>query len=62
MDWLCAADMAVHHQIVSQIKLPGTGDWLFKSDDFSNWLDTTGSVLWIHAQRKLAQMLRRLRL
>lgn len=46
-DWLRAPDATVDHNVACAKKYPGTGTWLIKSSEFSEWLIQENSLMWL---------------
>ncbi|KAL0943407.1 uncharacterized protein CTRU02_201293 [Colletotrichum truncatum] len=46
-DWLKAPDATINFNDACAKKHPGTGLWFVKGEEFSNWLKTRGSFLWL---------------
>ena len=47
-DWLKAPDAFIDHHAACAKKLPGSGVWLVKSDQFSRWLIEENSIMWLN--------------
>lgn len=49
MNWLSPLDTASRLIEISQRRIEGTGDWIFRDENFRSWLSPQGSpVLWIN--------------
>lgn len=46
LSWLCPLHMSQVHRIVSDRAQKGTGEWFLVSEEFTTWLENTGSSLW----------------
>ncbi|KAK3299419.1 ankyrin repeat-containing domain protein [Chaetomium fimeti] len=46
-DWLKAPDASINYNEACKKKYPGTGLWFIKSPQFSTWLQTANSFLWL---------------
>ncbi|KAM0558487.1 hypothetical protein ACHAPJ_004681 [Fusarium lateritium] len=45
--WLKAPDASIDFNEAAEKKHPNTGNWLIKGSDFTSWLDTPHSFLWL---------------
>ena len=48
LNWLKAPDAFSDHNVAIAKKHPGTGVWLVKSEDFSNWMSEGSSMMWLN--------------
>lgn len=47
-NWLHATDPSVLHDKFCDTYEPGTGEWLFRSPEWSSWLEEKSRCLWVH--------------
>lgn len=47
-DWLSPFDIEPVLQAVSDIRHPGTSQWVFEDSEFKKWVSGTADVLWCH--------------
>ena len=45
-------DPETNHRAARKLCQPGTGQWFMESDEYSRWLATNNSLLWLYAIRK----------
>jgi ankyrin repeat domain-containing protein 50 len=46
--WLSGADPSMNHNLGRKRCEPGTGEWLFDTNEFKEWKDGRGGILWLH--------------
>lgn len=52
--WLSDVQYKAHHKRIVSRCLKGTGQWMFKRQEFHKWLGAEGSAaLWLHGIRKM---------
>jgi hypothetical protein len=49
--WLSPPDPSTNHNIAREAHHDGTASWFIQGDTFKEW-KTTGSLLWIHGNRR----------
>ncbi|PVH80192.1 hypothetical protein DL98DRAFT_208852 [Cadophora sp. DSE1049] len=48
-EWLSTVEYRSHHRSKAKSLLPGSGQWLLKKREFSEWMSrSTSSILWLH--------------
>lgn len=52
--WLVpqGADPKENHIAATKLQQAGTGVWFTESQEFRNWKEVDGSMLWLHGARK----------
>ncbi|KAF2817791.1 uncharacterized protein BDZ99DRAFT_514007 [Mytilinidion resinicola] len=48
LEWLPTTDTAMNHEEARKKHQDGTGEWLFKTDQWGNWISNRGSVMWLN--------------
>ncbi|CUS08888.1 unnamed protein product, partial [Tuber aestivum] len=46
--WLNVVDPASNYSSALRVRAKGTGNWLLKGPDYSNWKEGSGGALWLH--------------
>lgn len=53
--WFSVIPYQGHHDLASEGRVAGTGQWLFQRKEFRHWQQSEKSeVLWLHGIRKLS--------
>jgi len=50
LGWLCAPDPSINHEQACLKHEPGTGEWLFKSQEYQDWVSGSSPLLWLHGK------------
>ena len=54
LKWFSTIPYKSHHDLASEGRVAGTGQWLFQREEFINWQQSEKSeILWLHGIRKL---------
>ena len=48
LDWLRCADPTVRHLESRRLHQPGSNHWVLESEQFKEWKDNSGQILWLH--------------
>ena len=53
LKWFSVIPYKSHHDLASEGRVAGTGQWLFQREEFTKWQQSEKSeVLWLHGIRK----------
>lgn len=54
LQWISSVEYAKHHLTAAEDRVKGTGEWLFRKNDFIAWQSSSDStILWLHGIRKI---------
>ena len=48
VDWLASADPSIEHNMAREKHEATTGSWLIDSTEFTSWVESRKSFLWLH--------------
>jgi hypothetical protein len=51
-DWLDPVDLSTNHNSALGLHEPDTGNWIFETAVFKDWLSKESSAVWLHAKRE----------
>lgn len=51
--WLTTSSPSEKHNDAQKQRSENSGEWIFKSDHFKNWVAQPGSLLWLHGIGKM---------
>ena len=53
LSWFSVISYQGHHDLASEGRVAGTGQWLFQREEFRHWQESEKSeILWLHGIRK----------
>ena len=53
LTWFSVIPYKGHHDLASEGRVAGTGQWLFQRQEFKHWQESERSeILWLHGIRK----------
>lgn len=56
LQWISSVEYAKHHLTAAEDRVQGTGEWLFRRNDFIEWQNSRDSaILWLHGIRKIPE-------
>lgn len=56
LDWLCQVNPSGPHGLARKHHRKGTGEWLLGDGKFQTWMESPGSLLWLHGKGRLAPL------